>query len=261
MTSATGAARRNTEAEIDAFADVCERLGGFDSELTMWYVDGWLTVLACGPARLPADEWLLLAFDDSFDRAFADPEDRARALAALETRLAVLHDELDAELLLQAPRSLRLNPLFDDWTDEDRAEMARQEGIDPEVAASLLPGVLWADGALAALDDLGPRWQIPPGDEATLAQLEELTDQIELLVHAPNSDDYKRLVGEYHPSEEPTRDDLLAEAGFAVQDLRLLLLDFSPKPPTRRVGAQPGRNDPCPCGSGKKYKKCHGALA
>jgi predicted O-linked N-acetylglucosamine transferase (SPINDLY family)/predicted SAM-dependent methyltransferase len=24
---------------------------------------------------------------------------------------------------------------------------------------------------------------------------------------------------------------------------------------------QPGRNDPCPCGSGKKYKKCHGAQA
>ena len=22
-----------------------------------------------------------------------------------------------------------------------------------------------------------------------------------------------------------------------------------------------GRNDPCPCGSGKKYKKCHGATA
>jgi len=22
-----------------------------------------------------------------------------------------------------------------------------------------------------------------------------------------------------------------------------------------------GRNDPCPCGSGKKYKKCHGANA
>ena len=22
-----------------------------------------------------------------------------------------------------------------------------------------------------------------------------------------------------------------------------------------------GRNDPCPCGSGKKYKNCHGKLA
>ena len=25
------------------------------------------------------------------------------------------------------------------------------------------------------------------------------------------------------------------------------------------VEATPGRNDPCPCGSGKKFKKCHGA--
>jgi preprotein translocase subunit SecA len=31
----------------------------------------------------------------------------------------------------------------------------------------------------------------------------------------------------------------------------------APKPV--RVGAKVGRNDPCPCGSGKKYKKCHGA--
>ncbi len=33
----------------------------------------------------------------------------------------------------------------------------------------------------------------------------------------------------------------------------------APKPV--RVGAKVGRNDPCPCGSGKKYKKCHGASA
>ncbi|MGH9588327.1 MAG: preprotein translocase subunit SecA [Acidobacteriaceae bacterium] len=29
----------------------------------------------------------------------------------------------------------------------------------------------------------------------------------------------------------------------------------------RRAGDKVGRNDPCPCGSGKKYKKCHGAGA
>jgi hypothetical protein len=33
---------------------------------------------------------------------------------------------------------------------------------------------------------------------------------------------------------------------------------FAPQPP-RIVGATPARNDPCPCGSGKKYKRCHGA--
>ena len=27
----------------------------------------------------------------------------------------------------------------------------------------------------------------------------------------------------------------------------------------RRKGKKVGPNDPCPCGSGKKYKKCHGA--
>ena len=28
-----------------------------------------------------------------------------------------------------------------------------------------------------------------------------------------------------------------------------------------RDGAKVGRNDPCPCGSGKKFKQCHGQLA
>ncbi len=31
------------------------------------------------------------------------------------------------------------------------------------------------------------------------------------------------------------------------------------QPTQRRSGEKVGRNDPCPCGSGKKYKKCHGA--
>ncbi|HKF50627.1 MAG TPA: preprotein translocase subunit SecA [Terracidiphilus sp.] len=30
------------------------------------------------------------------------------------------------------------------------------------------------------------------------------------------------------------------------------------QPSQRRTGDKVGRNDPCPCGSGKKYKKCHG---
>jgi preprotein translocase subunit SecA len=35
--------------------------------------------------------------------------------------------------------------------------------------------------------------------------------------------------------------------------------DGSDGPKTVQAGAKVGRNDPCPCGSGKKYKKCHGA--
>jgi preprotein translocase subunit SecA len=32
-----------------------------------------------------------------------------------------------------------------------------------------------------------------------------------------------------------------------------------PKLEPVRVGPKTGRNEPCPCGSGKKYKACHGA--
>jgi preprotein translocase subunit SecA len=30
--------------------------------------------------------------------------------------------------------------------------------------------------------------------------------------------------------------------------------------PVRNALPKVGRNDPCPCGSGKKYKQCHGKL-
>jgi len=35
---------------------------------------------------------------------------------------------------------------------------------------------------------------------------------------------------------------------------------LAPPPPFVRAGDKVGRNDPCPCGSGKKYKHCHGRL-
>jgi len=36
-------------------------------------------------------------------------------------------------------------------------------------------------------------------------------------------------------------------------------MNLEPEPvAVRRDGRKVGRNDPCPCGSGKKYKKCHG---
>jgi SEC-C motif-containing protein len=34
--------------------------------------------------------------------------------------------------------------------------------------------------------------------------------------------------------------------------------DLVPEKPIVREAPKVGRNDPCPCGSGKKYKKCCG---
>ena len=51
--------------------------------------------------------------------------------------------------------------------------------------------------------------------------------------------------------------------GGAGPDVRRLATNRGGSGPRTPVTAAktPGRNDPCPCGSGRKYKKCHGALA
>ena len=51
-----------------------------------------------------------------------------------------------------------------------------------------------------------------------------------------------------------------AGAGTDVSRLATNRGEARPKAPVS-VAKEPGRNAPCPCGSGKKYKKCHGRLA
>ena len=47
--------------------------------------------------------------------------------------------------------------------------------------------------------------------------------------------------------------------GFAGDNSEKKSKDSKPKPQSyTRQGAKVGRNDPCPCGSGKKYKNCCG---
>jgi preprotein translocase subunit SecA len=56
----------------------------------------------------------------------------------------------------------------------------------------------------------------------------------------------------------------LSEEPVAVEELTLPGTEVGMAKPAiqqvRRVGEKIGRNDPCPCGSGKKYKQCHGKL-
>jgi preprotein translocase subunit SecA len=80
------------------------------------------------------------------------------------------------------------------------------------------------------------------------------------------------------PREEPQRRNLILAANEQVQDTQGMGLrrgqqmqqqsvedlatntsetDLKPRPVVRE-SPKVGRNDPCPCGSGKKYKKCHG---
>lgn len=47
-------------------------------------------------------------------------------------------------------------------------------------------------------------------------------------------------------------------SAFRRRDGRWLYVSGTQVREPARAGAQVGRNEPCPCGSGKKYKRCHG---
>ncbi len=252
--------RDSTEAEVEALYTLCERLGGFDERISLQWLDGYLIAVAAAPYIVPLDDWLSRMARDAFERCFADPDDAASARGVLAARMAVLADQLDPEALLDETDALRVAPLIDVWDDAARQQLVAAEELSDEEAQSLLSGQAWAKGFAQAFQDFETQWVPSQRDEDSDAEFAELMSQVLVLGEPAQSPLLAAQLARHHGTGlAPTREDLLDEACFAVQDLRLWWLDHAPMPATRHVDATPGRNDPCPCGSGKKYKKCHGA--
>lgn len=72
-----------------------------------------------------------------------------------------------------------------------------------------------------------------------------------------------RFIARYQDDESGTVYDHRETALFEREDGDWKFLDSEPfkEQPMRRDEPKVGRNDPCPCGSGKKYKRCCGAAA
>ncbi len=257
--------RQSSEAEFDALEKLAERLHGFDHETSLEWLDGFLCALAAGPHVPPVDDWLPAISKQNFARVFADPADHAQALRCLQTRLKILCEQLSPEALMADLEALRLYPIVMEWTEEERQNLVDSGQVAADDAAYLsMSGAEWALGFLDAVTAFDPLWEWTPlaqADEELANTQLQLLDQVTLLLAGPGTQEREALLTQYYPEGEPTRDQMLNEALYAVQDLRLTWLDRAPKPATRRVEAVPGRNDPCHCGSGKKFKKCHGATA
>ncbi|MFM7101923.1 MAG: DUF1186 domain-containing protein, partial [Verrucomicrobiota bacterium] len=116
----------------------------------------------------------------------------------------------------------------------------------PELAGEMRRAVLagWTDSAIATLEDLEADLANPQRSErARYALIGHITDEIA-----------------WWPSFEPLEDAPLGEDGC-----RVLRPGYETGEPPDFMSPEPfvrpektGRNDPCPCGSGKEYKKCCG---
>lgn len=244
---------------IEAFDDICRRLAGFSEALHTEWVDGYLSAVASSWRAMPLAEVLPLMCGDAFERAFADPADEAAARGALQARLDGLRAQLDPEALLDDPERLRLAPLMQVWDEASRQELV-DEGLGAaEDVAELHTGASWAMGFFRALEDFAADWPDADPDDEHAELYGQLLETVAALAMDPHSEAFRDFAAKGWKEADPTRDELVDEACFAVQDLRVWWIDHPPRRAPLRVAQAPGRNDPCYCGSGRKYKRCHGA--
>jgi uncharacterized protein len=231
--------RDSSEAELDALQAVCDRLTGFDERFNAEWLDGAFSALMAGPSVPPGPQAVMPALlGDAWERTFADPSDVAQALVPLDARWRVLRSQLDPEALYDDPDTLQLAALPLAADDEGGFPLATD----------------WAQGFLRVVDDPAWGWAESPDPEATAAML----GPVRALCLDPEA--LQAWTTEhYRGGDPPSREQLADDAAYAVQDLRLWWLDNAPRTAPRRVEASPGRNDPCHCGSGRKFKKCHGS--
>jgi uncharacterized protein len=249
----------SSAAEIQALEALCERLAGFNPEISLEWLDGCLAALIVGPRTVLPGEWLPQLLGDAWERTFADPADVAQALATLMQRWNVIASQLDPEPLFEEPDVLRLAPLIGHYDDATREQLLADGQVTPEELADWpLDGEVWAIGFVQTVRAFADDWREPdPGDDDAGWYTGSLRTLIALTTR--DEAELKAELQQLFPGQTLSRDDLVDEACFAVQDLRCYWLDRATRTAPRRVDKTPGRNDACPCGSGKKFKKCHGA--
>lgn len=188
-------------------------------------LDGFFTALVSGPVTIPPSRWLPTVWGDF------DPEWKSKKHFEDIFSLMIRHMNGIAATLMGEPEVFE--PIFMERELEGKTYTIVDEWCEGYLRGVALTAELWHTGGLQMDILLAPiraftsetEWRAH--DMATDAETENIRNAI-----TPN-------VREIH-AYWLTRRDNHAPASA----------------PIHRAEPHVGRNDPCPCGSGKKYKKC-----
>ncbi len=224
-----------------------------ETTMDLEQLDGFLAGLICAPRVVLPSAYVPAIFGDA-EPAFPDAATAQRFFALLMRRNNQIAKALNAPVdRLDDPRAYV--PFLIEW--DENSEVTRQMVEAGEIPRVPAYGELWARGFLHAVQMTQEDWATAEDDEEGAGLVDESLEAIVALV----PDDEAGEANEAQASAE-ARDDLVADALIAAYDLREYWRDVQfehdrVKEPIRRE-AKIGRNDPCPCGSGKKFKQCHG---
>ena len=198
-------------------------------------LDGFLTGVAVGPELVMPSEWLPVIWDGEAPE-FAD---EAEAQAILGAIMGRYH-----EILGQVANE-DLDPVF--WADRDRTVIAAD----------------WAEGFLQAImlraDAWGPLFKSKRDGQLLIPILALCGDENgESLLGLPPEEEDR--VMEEATELVPTCVTAIAAYWRAKGPRQISMPLVHPRPaqPDHQPPSKIGRNQSCPCGSGKKFKKCCG---
>jgi uncharacterized protein len=193
---------------------------------------GFLTAVAIGPRMAPPSVWLPRVFFD-------------------DKQLPEFKDEKEARTVIQAILNIYAS-VMKTLVDETFAPLASFVVEDDMHVADLS---MWCAGFVLGTCVFAP-------DEWDMFNDDELAELCLPIFFYSKTD---RLSEIYSPAQLKRMEDRAEQAGDliidAVYDIQEYFSDLeaSPTPaPEQRAQPKVGRNEPCPCGSGKKFKKCCG---
>lgn len=245
-------------------ADLAERGEGIP---TGWeYCDGFLTALVCCRRVIPPSEYFPVLFGGDGVPGFGNAQFRDEAQAQTFLSLWFRRWNQIAAALAAPVESLDDERALDPYVVDLRALIALapeadRQRFEAETGGESLPAFAqyWALGFMDAVTAWADDW-VPPRDRTLAREWDDALDDIAALL---DDDDGPPAVNPITDDGPPTmsvqRLEHFGDALWAVYTLFDIVQEIGPVIPTVRKGPQPGRNDPCPCGSGKKYKKCCGA--
>ncbi|GMU42788.1 MAG: UPF0149 family protein [Xanthomonadales bacterium] len=217
----------------DRLHELLRQHAGADG-MSLERLDGWWS--AQRAAGLEVSPWDSLERIFGGDKVWEDVADAREVMSEL-----LMHWNRLGERLQRKPDPD--DPLCDPFIDYPVGE-------DPSAHPQRPYGREFAQGFLAAVGEFPRSAQLllmDPEAKHWLAPFEALAHGRSLEKKGKRLD-YEERMG------------LIAELPECIAELGRFWTAGSgtPRPPVR-VEPLPGRNDPCPCGSGRKYKKCHGA--
>lgn len=216
-----------TDSDLDQLERYLNAPERIDATLSLDAIQGLFSAVVSAPAPISPSRWLPAVLGESHE--FKSDEDAKRIVDFL-TRF---HDE--------TARQLNEGEGFD-------FILYGPEGEEEDLSA-------WADGYLMGVDLADPPW-----DEA--AEPEDIEEMLfPFFALTGQAKEMALEEGEVWMGEDEERR-MLKEVreGLAdhVLDVRRFWFDKSIPPTVKRESPKVGRNDPCPCGSGKKHKNCCG---